>query len=105
MDIPKTYPVPPAPMTPVVAAWLPMETAPKDGDTEILILFDSATVNVVRLCWWDDGGPRPWDEDKPRPDEVGWWSYKHCVTQELIEDHFKPLGWMPMPPRPKEHRY
>lgn len=81
-------------------AWQPIESAPKD-DGEIIILFDSATVNVVRLCWWDNGAPRPWDDDKPRPDDVGWWSYKHSVTQEQI-DLMTPVAWMPMPPWPND---
>jgi hypothetical protein len=76
--------------------WLPIATAPKDG-TEILVLFDSATVDVVRLCWWDDGAPRESDNvPGPRPDDVGWWSYKHSVTQEQIEG-MTPVGWLPMP--------
>jgi hypothetical protein len=78
------------------ASWLPMETAPKD-DTEILILFDSATVDIVRLCWWNDGLGCDFDPD---PESRGWWSYAHSVTQEMIDtDLMQPLGWMPFPSR------
>jgi hypothetical protein len=81
------------------ASWIPIETAPKDG-TEILVLFDSASVDIVRLCWWDDGAPEPWGDNQPRPGDVGWWSYQHSVTQELINvDLMAPIGWMPHPPR------
>jgi hypothetical protein len=76
--------------------WQPMAIAPKDG-SEILVLFDSATVDVVRLCWWDDGAPRESDRfPAPRPDDVGWWSYRHSVTQEQINIG-KAVGWLPMP--------
>ena len=78
--------------------WLPMDTTPKDG-TEIIILFDSASVDVVRLCWWDDGTPQPWNGiDEQRSDDIGWWSYRHSVTQEKIEI-MEPIGWMAMPER------
>lgn len=73
--------------------WQPIETAPKD-ETEILILFDSATVPVVRLCWWRDGNDIV--TETFRPDEVGWWSYQNSVSQDQI-DWMKPVAWMPMP--------
>jgi hypothetical protein len=79
------------------AHWLPMETAPKNDMEEILVLFDSATVNIVRLCWWNDGSELM-NGMELRPESVGWWSYKHSVTSEPIE--FRPLGWMPLPARP-----
>lgn len=64
-----------------MSAWIDMASVPKDG-TEIIILFDSATVDIVRLCWWDNG----------------WWSYIHSVTQELIDlKLMRPVGWMPCP--------
>jgi len=79
--------------------WLPMDTAPKD-DTEIIILFDSATVDVVRLCWWNAGEGRDFEPD---PESRGWWSYTNSVTQELINtDLMQPLGWMPHPSRPND---
>lgn len=77
-----------------VIMWRDIETAPKD-DTEILILFDSATVEVVRLCWWNDGVGCDFE---PEPESKGWWSYQNSVTQELMsEDLMKVIGWMPMP--------
>lgn len=78
-------------------SWQPIETAPKD-DEHILILFDSASVWVVRLCWWNDGSMERNGGDAD-PSSVGWWSYIHSVTQEKIE-WMTPLGWMPMPPFP-----
>lgn len=77
--------------------WRDMATAPKDGE-QILILFDSATVDIVRLCFWRDGNN--WEGGFDAED-VGWWSYKHSVTQEQINlDWMIPIGWMPFPDRP-----
>ena len=86
---------------PCSAFWRPMETAPKD-DTEIIILFDSATVDIVRLCWWNDGIGCDFEPD---PEARGWWSYIHSVTQELIDtDLMHPVGWMPHPDSPNDER-
>jgi hypothetical protein len=56
--------------------------APFDGD-DYLLYADSATVDVVRLCFWRDGkeleGLGDWTAD-----DTGWWSYQHSVTQEQI---------------------
>jgi hypothetical protein len=71
-----------------------MCSAPKD-ETEIIILFDSAGVPIVRLCWWNDGIG---DDFKPDHDFRGWWSYNNSVSQEMIDESFmRPVGWMPMP--------
>ena len=79
------------------AFWRPMETAPKD-DTKIIILFDSATVDIVKLCWWNDGIGCDFELDTAAR---GWWSYIHSVTQELIDPRLmQPVGWMPHPDRP-----
>ena len=76
-------------------AWLPMETAPK-SDEESLILFDSATVDIVRLCWWNDGSSEQNGSNGPCPECEGWWSYKNSVTQEMIDtDTMNPVGWAP----------
>jgi hypothetical protein len=76
--------------------WQPIETAPKNGEN-IIVLFNSASVPIVRLCSWDDGSPQPWadDPDSPRPDDIGWWSYRHSVTCEQID--MRPVGWIPCP--------
>lgn len=76
-------------------SWQPIETAPREYNTKVLVLFNSASVPVVRLCWYDDGAPQPWNEDRPRPNDVGWWSYKHSVTQEKID--LTAVAWMPYP--------
>lgn len=82
--------------------WRDMGDAPKDG-TEIIVLIDSATVPIVRSAWWRDGNGGydendriefgiPFDER-----EVGWWSYRHSVTQEKLEGYDLPIAWMPLP--------
>jgi hypothetical protein len=79
-------------------AWRAMKTAPKD-DTEIIILFDAASVDVVRLCWWNDGVGCDFEPD---PASRGWWSYRNSLTQEPIDlDLMTPTGWMPHPNRLK----
>jgi len=84
----------------VKSPWRPIETAPKD-DTEILILFDSATVPIVRLCWWSEA--RDLYVGDIVSEEVGWWSYQNSVTQEMIDTEIlKPTHWMPLPEPPKE---
>lgn len=76
--------------------WLPIESAPKDG-TEVEVLFDSAGTEIVRLCWWNNGDDESLDECWRGPENTGWWSYKHSVTQELVSapyrvaTHWKPF--------------
>jgi hypothetical protein len=82
--------------------WNPIETAPKDG-SEILVLFDSATVEVVRLCWWNDGSAEQ-NRGIADPEAIGWWSYRHSVTQEQLTWLKNPIAWMPMPDFPGERR-
>jgi hypothetical protein len=71
--------------------WRSMDTAPKGG-TEIILLFDSAGVDIVRLCWWDS---YPGDDSAS-----GWWSFKLNVTSEFIDPVLMaPVGWIPFPSR------
>lgn len=68
----------------------------------ILILFDSASVEVVRLCWWNDGSPEQNGGDSDA-ESIGWWSYRHSVTQEQI-DWMPAVAWMPMPAHKRPQR-
>lgn len=81
--------------------WRDMAEAPRDG-TEIIVLIDSATVPIVRSAWWRDGYQVDAETDAElglaRADEdIGWWSYRHSVTQEKLEGYDLPVAWMPMP--------
>jgi hypothetical protein len=61
--------------------------APFDGG-EYLLYADSATVDVVRLGWWNPGGlvdAETGEIIEARPDDRGWWSYRHSVTQEHLD--------------------
>ena len=61
--------------------------APFDGG-EYLLYADSATVDVVRLGWWNPGGivdAETGEMVEARPEDRGWWSYRHSVTQEQLD--------------------
>lgn len=68
--------------------------APFNGD-DVLIWADSACTNIVRLAWWRD-----YEQDDLAllgdwtPEDTGWWSYQHSVTQEKL-DYLKPTYWAP----------
>ena len=84
-----------------LGAWRPIETAPKDG-TEVLVLLNSASVDVVHIAWWRSreewersgqycGG---WDSLE---EWEGWWSYtRNSVSQEKLEGYQYPTHWHPM---------
>ena len=60
--------------------------APYDG-LKYLLYADSATVDVVRLCWWDAGGlvdDETGEVIEASPEDRGWWSNRHSVTQEQL---------------------
>ena len=91
-------------------AWQPIETAPTDG-SDILTLFDCATVPVVHSAWfrskdeWQRSGQFAASEDETIDDYVGWWSYtRNSVTQERLVGWSAPTHWMPLPAPPKEAR-
>lgn len=70
--------------------WQPIETAPRVGDIdEIIVLINSATVPIIRSAWWNDGSDCV--------DDLGWWSYRHSVTQEMLVGYNQPIAWMPLP--------
>lgn len=81
--------------------WQPIVTAPKDG-TEVIVGVDIATVWVTRGAWYRSAEEVKrieslgWDAD-----DVGWWSYKHSITQEKLEGIYEPTHWLPMPEPPE----
>jgi hypothetical protein len=83
-----------------LGAWLPIETAPRDG-TEVLVLQDYAGVAMVRPAWY---GSRKGSEDTMQhlgwdslEERGGWWSYtSNGVDQEKLEESQLPTHWYPM---------
>ena len=67
-----------------------MSLVPKGEDDMVLLLFNSASVPVVRLCWWNDDEDDGWS--------IGWYSSKHSVTTEKVADYLgEPIGWCDTP--------
>jgi hypothetical protein len=81
--------------SPPSGGWQPIESAPKDG-TEVIVGVDIASVWITRGAFYVAPGER--DSD----DSVGWWSYKHSVTQEKLDDIYEPTHWLPMPETPSD---
>lgn len=76
---------------PEESPWRPIETAPKDG-TEVLVMYMSFETQIVHNAFYcaDDADDRP-----------GWWSYDKSETSRvLLDDHWTPTHWMPLPPAP-----
>lgn len=84
--------------------WQPIATAPKDG-TGIIVGFDSASVWIVCNSWYRDAADvkemrecgAGYDPNEPLETDIGWWSYRSSVTQELIE----PTHWLCETNQPK----
>ena len=77
----------------------PHDGPPFDGE-EYLLYADSATVDIVRLGWWDAGGTMDYATGKLfdlKPQDLGWWSYRHSVTQEKL-DYLPITHWAPFQP-------
>ena len=67
-----------------------MSLVPKGEDDMVLLLFNSASVPVVRLCWWNDDEDDGWS--------IGWYSSKHSVTTEKVADYLgETIGWCDTP--------
>lgn len=83
-----------------IDAWLPIETAPRDG-TEILVFKDIATVPVVHIARFEKADEMFYDDDPDKSD--GWWSYTHnSVGQEMLVGYKYPTHWMPLPKPPED---
>ena len=82
----------------VESSWRPIKTALRDG-TDIIVGFDFASVWIVHVAWYRDGG---FENGVECPDDIGWWSYvRHSVTQEKLEGHYAPTHWMHLPSAPE----
>ena len=67
-----------------------MSLVPKGEDDMVLLLFNSASVPVVKLCWWNDDEDDGWS--------IGWYSSKHSVTTEKVGEYLgEPIGWCDTP--------
>ena len=66
--------------------WLPIETAPRDGTTILLVYSgsDNSAPIVSTACWIDDVWDWGWGEDGERM---------------MSQDNW---GWFPLPPYPPE---
>ena len=74
---------PPAP------AWLPIETAPKDG-TDILGMYMHIETQIVHNIFWLD--------NEYEPEENGWWTYEYSeVSRMKLEGWMLPTHWIPLP--------
>lgn len=73
--------------------WKPISTLKPEDDAEYIVGWDSATVWITRSAWYNNGEPDECD--------IGWWSYKHSVTQECIN----PTHWLCETPIPPEIEY
>ena len=85
----------PAP-APVVTldSWQPMETAPKDR-TSILVMYMHIDTQIVHNAFYI--ATDVVDDSK----EAGWWTYLHSeVSRIKLHDWMTPTYWMPIPPAP-----
>lgn len=79
--------------------WESIETAPKDG-TDIIVLIDCASVPLARIARWNDPvsvGLEVWESIGHDDDDVGWWSYRNSVCEEILNGVNKPIAWIPLP--------
>jgi hypothetical protein len=85
-----------------MSKWLPIDTAPRDGTEIIVLLCPDRAVPIVRTAWWRTGvGDDTYPPENECPEDEGWWSYRHSVTQEHLTGYQTPLLWMPMPLIPR----
>jgi hypothetical protein len=79
--------------------WKPMATLPpefKDG-REVIVGFDVATVWITRSAWWRKPEDNPAEFDA---DDEGWWSARHSVTSERLDEYMTPTHWLCETPDP-----
>ncbi|MBS4048146.1 MAG: hypothetical protein KG075_17505 [Alphaproteobacteria bacterium] len=85
--------------------WKPMATLPaefKDG-RDVIVGFDVASVWITRSAWWRKPEDNPAEFDA---DDEGWWSYRHSITQEKLDEYMTPTHWLceAPPPPDADHR-
>ena len=72
-------------------AWLPIETAPKDG-TNVLVMYVHINSQIVHNGFWLG------HDDTDDESEIGWWSYEYSeVSRIKLDDWMTPTHWSPLP--------
>ncbi len=82
------------PASAVVPKWFPIESAPKDGSSVLVMYLHIETQCVFNAFYASED--QGWDEE-----QVGWWSYEHSeVSRIKLVDWMTPTHWMPLPAAP-----
>jgi hypothetical protein len=78
--------------------WQPIETAPKDG-TSIIVMYLHCDTQIVHAAFWLE------EYESDEIDETGWWTYDWSeVSRSKMDYHYTPTHWMPLPPHPKDEQ-
>lgn len=85
--------------------WQPISTAPMDG-TDILVYFQSATVDFIHIAYYDSDEHDSWKEEKfeSKEQKIGWWYFRYSCSQYKLEGFEQPTHWCPLE-LPKDRTY
>ena len=79
------------------AAWMPIESAPRDG-TRVIV----ANKHGVTTAYWGDAQvwDVPWNDATQNLHWVRWECEDYFYSEHLL-DELEPTHWMPLPPPPE----
>jgi len=67
--------------------WMPIETAPKDG-TSIIVMYEICDEAFVHVAYW---------VDKDDKFQEGWTTYGNTYSWGYLEGLQEPMYWLPLP--------